>query len=505
MSGVRSTGLRDLVAGISVALVLVPQGLAYAELAGLPGRHGLYAAAFAPIAAAFLASSPYLQTGPVALTALLTFGALQPLAPVGGATYVGLAALLALVVGAVRIVVGWARAGWVSYLMSQPMMLGFTAGAGILILSSQLPSLFGVPGVGDGVLDRAARALLNPGAWEVASVVLGLVTLAIIFGLRRIDRRIPGVLIATLAGLVYSVVSDYAGPSVGEIPAGLPPFPPDLPWRSLPLLLLPGAVIALVGFAEAAAISQTYATRRRQSWDPNREFLSQGVANLAAGLASGFPVGGSFSRTSLAFLTGAVSRWTGLVTGLTVLAFLPLSGVFRPLPRAVLAAIVIAAVAGLIDLAGIKGLWRLSKAQALVGWSTAAVTLLVAPRIELAVLYGITISLLVHVLRELDLECHVRKDGATLHVSPKGVLWFGSAHQLERTLLNELPNAKDANRLELHLSGLGRIDLSGALTMRETVEQARDAGLDTRLVDAAPHAERVLRSVFPEPDWWPGD
>ena len=492
----------DLVAGVSVALVLIPQSLAYAELAGLPGRFGLYAAAFAPIAAAFLASSPYLQTGPVALTALLTFGALQPLAAVESSAWVGLAGLLALVVGVVRVGIGLARAGWISYLMSEPMMVGFTAGAGVLILASQIPGLLGVPRIEGGVLERAAAALVDPAAWDGGSLGIGLVTLITVFAARRIHERIPGVLIATVLGLAFSILTAYTGPRLGTLPATLPPFPPELPWARLPVLLLPGTVIALVGFAEAAAISQTYAARRRQAWDPNREFLSQGVANLASGLASGFPVGGSFSRTSLAFLAGAASRWSGLITGVAVLAFLPLSNVLAPLPRGVLAAIVIAAVAGLIDVKSLASLWRLSPVQALIGWSTFVATILVAPRIELAVLYGVGISIVVHVLRELSLDADVWRKEEDVHLAPRGVLWFGSAHQLDGRILEALREAPDVGRLTVHLDGLGRIDLSGALSLRRTLEQVKAADVDVLLVNPPPQAERVLGRVFRKPSWW---
>ncbi|MBT8477976.1 MAG: sodium-independent anion transporter, partial [Gemmatimonadetes bacterium] len=396
---------RDIVAGISVALVLVPQSMAYADLAGLPAHYGLYAAALPPIVAAFFASSPYLQTGPVALTSLLTLGALSVLATPGSQTYIALAALLALVVGVARIIVGVVKEGRISYLMSRPVLQGFTIAAALLIVGSQLPGALGVSPPIEGVIPRAWWALSHPGDWEAASVVLAVMTGLLILGGRRIHPLVPGVLVATLIGIGFSVLTGYSGPIVGAVPAGLPPLPRDVPWSQLPLLLIPGGVIALVGFAEAASISRTFAVMDRRPWDPNREFISQGVANVAAALSSGFPVGGSFSRSSLNHLAGARSRWSGAVTGLAVLLFLPLAGILAPLPRAVLSGIVIAAVLGLIRLPALASLWRLSKPQALAAWTTFALTLILAPRIELAVVIGILLSLGIHAWREMKVRC----------------------------------------------------------------------------------------------------
>ena len=315
----------DIVAGLSVALVLVPQALAYAELAGLPPRHGLYAAALPPIAAAFFASSPYLQTGPVAMTSLLTFGALSFAA--GTAEYVGLAALLALVVGAARVLIGLARAGWIAYLMSRPVLTGFAAAAAILIVASQLPTALGVEAPAGDLLVRAWWAVRHADSWEPTSIMLSLITAAVIVAGRRVHALFPGVLVAVIIGVIYSSLSNYAGPVVGEIPASPPPISLALPWSSLPLLIIPGGVIALVGFAEASAVARSFAEQDRKPWSPDREFISQGVANVVSAVSGGFPVGGSFSRSSINRLAGGHTRWSGAITGIAVLLFLPVAGI----------------------------------------------------------------------------------------------------------------------------------------------------------------------------------
>ena len=486
---------RDVVAGLSVALVLAPQSMAYAELAGLPSHHGLYAAALPPIAAAFLASSPYLQTGPVALTALLTLGALTPLAPPGSAEFVGLAALLALVVGVARLAFGLLKAGWLSYLMSRPILIGFTSAAAILILGSQLPGAVGsVPPPGS-VLSRAWWVLSHPGSWEGASVALALVTVLVVQGARHVHRLIPGVLVAAVIGMVFSITTGYTGPTLGAVSAGLPPFSLRLPWASLPLLLVPGGVIALVGFAEAASISRVFAAEDRQKWDADREFLSQGMANLAAGLTGGFPVGGSFSRSSLHRLSGATSRWGGLITGVAILAFLPFADVMGPLPRAVLAGIVIAAVGSLVRPRDLLDLWSLSRPQAVVGLGTFASTLILAPRIEQAVLLGVIMAMTVHMWRELTPGVAARSEGSTLHLEPSGVLWFGSAPALEDRVFACLAEQPETTHVVINCSGLGRIDLTGAHTLLELLDQVRKAGVDIRLVGVPDHALRILNGV----------
>ncbi len=486
---------RDFLAGLSVMLVLIPQSMAYAELAGLPSHHGLYAAFAGPMAAAFFASSPYLQTGPVALTALLTLGALLPLAPAGSPEFVGLAALLAIVVGLVRVGVGYFRVGWVSYLMSRPMLSGFTSGAAILIAGSQLPGALGADAPEAGVLGRAWWALSHPGSWEVAAVALSAVTVALVLGSRRVSPLLPGVLIAAGGGLLFSVTTGYSGSVVGDIPFGLPPVGFDLPWASLPALVLPGAVIALVGFAEAASISRAYAAADRERWDADDEFVSQGWANVAAGFVAGFPVGGSFSRSSVNRLAGATSRWSGFITGLGVLLFLPFAGVLSALPRAVLSGIVIAAIWSLFRPRELLSIWRASRPQAVVAGGTFLLTLVLAPRIEQAVLLGILMAGAVHLWRELSPGVDARREGDTLILEPEGVLWFGSAPALEDALLKRLAKEPDVERVVLRCGGLGRIDLTGAYGLQELLEQARGAGLEVEVEDVPAHSMRLFTAL----------
>ncbi|MPY77314.1 MAG: STAS domain-containing protein [Actinophytocola sp.] len=481
-----------------MAMIGIPQSLAYADLAGMPPIVGLYAGALPPIIAALFASSPYLQTGPVAITSLLTFGALSTMATPGSPEYVGLGLALALVVGLTRVLLGLLRAGWVAYLMSQPMLLGFVPASAILIASSQLPKALGTsPPDYDNVILQAVWALSNPDRWAMAAMLMTAMTALLILGGRKLHALFPGVLVAALVGVAVSGMGFYSGEVVGAVPSGFLPFTlDDISWTKLPTLVLSGAIIALVGFSEAASISRRFASEERTRWSANREFISQGAANIAAATFGGMPCGGSFSRSSVNRLSGARSRVAGAVTGLTVLAFLPFAAVLEPLPLAVLGAIVIVSVLGLMRVRPLLRLWRLSLPQALIAWTTFVATLLLAPRIDLAVVAGVGLSVGVFLWRSLQLEIDVAEHDGVLTFTPRGVLWFSTAQRLDATLLDALADHPDATRLVIELNRLGRIDTTGALVLRSLLDQARAAGLEADVHDIPPQSERLTHRVL---------
>ena len=256
---------RDLLAGVSVAVVLVPQSLAYAQLAGMPAYRGLFAASIPPLVAAPFASSPYLQPGPTAVSALLTYGALTPLAPLGSARYIELGLLLALLVGAIRVLVGLLHAGVIAYLMSQSLLTGFIPAAAILIVASQLPVALGTHGKGKNELYSAGWAVGHTGGWRADAVVVAVLASIVLLLGRRLHPLFPGVLLAVVAAILYGKFGGYGGPKLGPVHASFPPLTTSLPWRSLPHLVVPALVIALLGFAEAASIARTYAALDRQA------------------------------------------------------------------------------------------------------------------------------------------------------------------------------------------------------------------------------------------------
>ena len=491
--------LGDLLAGISVAFVVIPQSIAYAELAGMPPYTGLLAAALPSIAASFFVSSPYLQTGPVALTSLLTFGVLTQLATPGTTEYISLAASLALVVGVFRIAIGLLRLGQIAFLISQPVLQGFTTAASLLIICAQLPKTLGMHSGSRGVIEGALFSLSRPQEWFAPAAVVALASVLIIMLGRKIHRIFPGTLVAVVLGLALSVWLPYEGAVVGEIPAAFPSLSLQLPWSSLPGIVLGGLIIALVGFAEPASIARRYAILDKLPWNSNREFIGQGVANVASGLIGGFPVGGSFSRTSINRSSGARSRASGLVTGCAVLAFTPFSHVLAQLPAAVLGAVVIAAVLSLMNF---KELWHLqvySKPQAIIGWLTFVSCVALAPRIDIAILLGIGVAVGHHLRREQQLIIDSWVYDNAIHIKPKGVLWFGSIANFEVEFRHLLNLNREADRVVVQLEGLGRIDLSAAISLSHLVQDAEQIGLEVSLENVPPMAKAWTERLWNQP------
>ena len=481
-----------MIAGISVALVLIPQSLAYAEIAGVPPHVGLFASALPPLLAAPFASSPYLQTGPVALTSLLTFGALSGLEATGTAEYVQLAALLALVVGVTRLVLGLMQMGAIAYLMSQPVLVGFTSAAAVLIISSQVPAMFGVFPDEDDVLARAWSVVTDPAAWDATSVTLSVITVAVVLGSRRVHQLLPGVLIVVIAAVVWSEAVDHTGAEVGDLPGGFITLSLDLPYGDIGSLIVPGIVIALVGFAEPASIARTFATADRIPWSANRELVSQGVANLASGISGAFPVGGSFSRSSLNRLAGARSIWSGAITGAVVLVLVPLAPLLEELPRAVLGAIVFSAVYKLFQPVEMVRMFVASRVQGAVAIGTFVATLVSSPNVERGVIAGVVFAVAAHLYRELRVDHAHELDGDTLVLRPAGVVWFATTPQLERRFIAAMAEHPDVDRLRIDFEHVGRFDYSGAVTLATLVDDACNAGVEVTIVNIPPHASRAL-------------
>jgi SulP family sulfate permease len=224
--------------------------------------------------------------------------------------------------------------------------------------------------------------------------------------------------------------------------------------------------------------------------------VSQGVANIASAVSGGFPVGGSFSRSALGRLLGAKSTWSGAITGITVLAFLPLARILEPLPSAVLSAMVIAAVIGLVRFRPLLSMWPLSRPQFLVAGSTLLLTLLLSPRVDQAVVIGILFAIGVHVWREFDLKVASWVEDGAIHVRPEGVLWFGSAEVLKQETLELVAEHPDAQKLVLHMERVGRVDLTASLALELLIEQARSANLETDVRSIHPETARALRRVL---------
>ena len=403
----------DLVAGVIVTVMLIPQSLAYALLAGLPPEVGLYASILPIVAYALLGSSMTLAVGPVAVASLMTASALQPLAAAGSAEYVGMAMLLSLLSGGMLLLFGLLRLGFLAHFLSHPVISGFISGSAILIAVGQLKHLMGVKAGGGNVLDtllQLAHAVphtngvtLGIGAGSVLFLLLARKFLAPWLVRAGVDAKLaelasklaPMLAVQVTTALVAALRWDKsAGVSiVGAVPQGLPTlaFPP-VAASAIGQLWLPALLISLVGFVESVSVAQSLALKRQQRIQPNRELLGLGAANVASALSGGFPVTGGFARSVVNFSAGANTPLAGVVSAmLMAVVIAALTGLFHYLPHAVLAATIIVAVVSLIDVQTLREAWRYDRADA---WSLLATAGgVIVWGVEVGILMGVGLSL----------------------------------------------------------------------------------------------------------------
>ena len=352
----------DLVAGVVLSALLVPQGMAYAELAGLPAITGLYATVICLLAYALFGPSPYLVLGPDSSLGPMIAAAILPLAA-GNETYaIALAGMLALMVGVLCVGAGAARLGFVADLISKPVRIGYLAGLAVTIFVGQLPKLFGFSVDADGLIREFAAVLSNLELTNPWTLLVGLLTLLILLGLRRVAPRLPGVLFAVVSAIAVTVLLDLTSKGVavvGVLPQGFPaPSFPAVDLADLSLLAATAVGMSLLAIGDTISTSTGFAARRGDEVDGNQELVGIGAANLLAGLFQGFPISTSGSRTAVAEQSGAKTQLTGVVAALAVLAMLLfLPGLVRNLPQSALAAIIIAASLSLFDWAALRRLW----------------------------------------------------------------------------------------------------------------------------------------------------
>lgn len=409
----------DLTAGVIVTVMLIPQSLAYALLAGLPPEVGLYASILPIVAYALLGSSMTLAVGPVAVVSLMTASALQPLASAGSAEYVALAVQLSMISGVMLLAFGALRLGFLAYFLSHPVISGFITGSAVLIAVGQLKYILGVKVAGSTVLETLAGLVKALPQTQPVTLAIGVSSLLFLLLARRYLAQfltrlgVPAKaadLVAKLAPMVAVIAStavvamfklnETAGVSVvGNIPQGLPQLSLSLPGTStLGQLWLPALLITLIGFVESVSVAQSLALKRQQRIQPNRELLGLGAANVASALSGGYPVTGGFARSVVNFAAGAHTPLAGVISaGLMALVIAALTGLFYYLPHAVLAATIIVAVTSLIDLKTLKEAWRYDRADALSLLATAVGV--VALGVEVGILMGVALSLAVLVWR----------------------------------------------------------------------------------------------------------
>ncbi|TDD50060.1 SulP family inorganic anion transporter [Kribbella antibiotica] len=387
----------DVVAGVTVAAYFVPQVMAYAQLAGLPAVTGLWAA-LAPLLLYFLlGSSRLLSLGPESTTALMTATAIGPLAAGDPARYAGLAAVLALLVGVIC-VVGWlARLGFLSNLLSKPVLVGYLAGIAVIMMTGQLGRLTGVRVQGDTPLDEVISAFRLIGDWKPAPVVLSIAVLALLLVMARWTPRLPGplIVVALAAFVTWAAdLTDRGVALVGDIPSGLPvPQLPHLAVSDLGLLALPAVGVALVGYTDTVLTGRAFASRGSEKIDPDRELLVLGLANVAAGLVRGFPLSSSGSRTALAEASGAKSQVYSLVAAVAILATLLFAGpLLATFPIPALGALVVYAAIRLIELPEFRRIASFRRSEFVLAVATTIGV------VVLDVLYGVLVAVALSVL-----------------------------------------------------------------------------------------------------------
>ena len=359
---------RDLMAGLVLCALLVPQGMAYAELAGLPAITGLYTTVVCLVAYAIFGPSPYLVLGPDSSLGPMIAAVVLPLAA-GDVEYsVALAGMLALMVGLICVGAGVAKLGFVSDLLSKPVRVGYLAGLAITIFVGQLPKLFGFSVEGGNLVADLRDFLTNLDQTNIWALGVGLLTLIIILGFKRWAPRAPGILFAVIAAIAATVLLDLAAKGVdvvGVLPQGFPrPSFPAVDPSDLAPLAAAAFGITLVAIGDTISTSAGFAARRGEEVDSNQELVGIGSANLLAGLFQGFPVSTSSSRTAVAEQSGAKTQLTGIVAAAAVLAMLLfVPGLVRNLPQPTLAAIVIVAAISLFDLPALRHLWNVRKSE----------------------------------------------------------------------------------------------------------------------------------------------
>jgi SulP family sulfate permease len=524
----------DLVAAAIVTIMLVPQSLAYAMLAGLPPQVGLYASILPLIAYAIFGTSRALAVGPVAVVSLMTAAAVSQVAAPGSAEYLTAAITLAFLSGLVLVAMSVLRLGFFANFLSHPVISGFISASGILIAASQLKHILGIKADGDTLPDLLGGIIGGLGQTNPFTVAIGVSATAFLFWTRKnlkplllsrgIRPRLADLLAKTgpVAAIVVSVLlvvvfglARYGVKIVGEIPAGLPPF--ALPSFDLGLwqqLALPAVLISLVGFVESVSVSQTLAAKRRQRIVPNQELTALGASNIAAALSGGYPVTGGFARSVVNFDAGAETPLAGAYTAAGILAAtLFLTPLFQFLPQAVLAATIIVAVLSLVDLGAARRTWAYSKADFAAMAVTILTVLLVG--VEAGITAGVAVSLALFFWRtsrphmaivgQVPGTQHFRNvdrhtvitDPAILTIRVDESLYFANSRALEDAIHDRVAGQPALKHVILMCPAVNAIDASALESLEAIAHRLQSAGVAFHLSEVkGPVMDALKRSDF---------
>lgn len=505
----------DLVAGLTVAVILLPQAIAFSLIAELPPTMGLYAAVIGGIIAGLWGSARQLSTGPTNALSLLILSSLSAVAVPGSDSYILAAGLLALMVGALQLVLGLLRLGVIVNFVSYSVIVGFATGAAVLIAVGQLGPLLGITTEGGNVLATLRSVLLGVGDAQLVTAALGLGSMALILILQRLDRRLPGPLITmVVASLAVFLLGERANgvAVIGTLPQGLPPIA-ELPITNLELIaeLSTGALaVAAIGLVQTVAIARTAATQTGQRLDSNQEFVGQGLANIAAGIFSGYAVSGSFSRTAVNLRAGARSPMAAVFSSAFVLIMMFVAAPLGAyLPVSALSGVLIITAFGMTDRAEIARIFRGAPGDAIIMVVTFLGTLFL--NLEFAVLAGIILSFVLYIMRTSAPRVHVVvPDESYRHffyqpdkaqcvqlaiIEIMGDLYFGAVHHVEDAILDMAKSRPDQIYLIIRMNHVNQIDFSGIHMLESVIHSYRERGGDVFFVRVNPRVRRLMETT----------
>lgn len=508
----------DLVSAVVVSALMVPQALGYAAVARVPIQAGLYAIPAALIVYAFLGSSPQLIVGPVSTVSVLTGSLLAARGALTPSEAIGVAAALAIISGLVLVVAGLARIGWVAEFLSKPIITGFVFGLTIVIIIGELPVVLGLDRPSGTVIERLEALVRSADELHGPTAAIGVLALAVLFGGNRVHRSIPWGLIIVVAGLVASPAFDLPGrgvAEVGAVPLGLPrPSLPDITGAEFVALFVSGAGLALVGLAESLSAARLFAVRNGYRVDADQEFIATGAANIAAGFSGGIGVAGSLSKTATVDSTGGKSQVTGLVSAvIVVVSLVSLASSLEALPRAILSAIVIQAVWGLMDHEAIRRYRQVrrndfnSAIAALVG------VLLLGTLTGLVIAIGLSVIGLVYRSGRVEVDVLGRVKGekaawGSLRRHPdaptkdnililrlSAPLFWVNAASASALILDKVERAPETRAVILDLEATSQLDVTSVDELMSLIRRLRSAGVDVYLVRLMYRARKVLRAA----------
>jgi SulP family sulfate permease len=497
----------EAIAALTVAVVMIPQSVAYAGLAGMPLVTGLYATFLPALVAVLFSASTRLSVGPSALSSVLVGASLVGMAQPASATWVMLAVWLALLAGLLQLVVGITRSAWVLNLVSSPVLTGFSQAAALLIIASQLPALIGLEG--------SLGQLLHGPHLDAQALAYGLASLVLFIVAKRVAPRVPIMLIVLAATglLAWSTGYSRNGAVVGPLPSGLPAFywPAWPGWDAFSSLIAPALVLALVSSLEMAASAKIESQRDGKRWDASQDLVGQGVGKLASAFSGAFATSTSFSRSALTLYAGAKTGWaTVIATGFVLLVLLFLTPALSHVPRAVLSAVVVAAVASLFKPRTFVDLWRIDRVEAVTASVTFAVTVLSAPRIYWGVLTGVLLGLAHFLYLRLHpriIEVGLHPDGSLRdrhlwHLPPlapdlyalrmDAELDFASATDMERAIVEHLAAHPGLKHVCLFAQPINRVDATGVEMFVQLRKLLAARGITLHISGIKLPVERVL-------------